>query len=86
MKGMNDMALFGKKNKQVAPAPVAAQAPASTTPQSDQSEIAVVIAAAIVMMSGGRSNGLQVRSIKRQGSSAPIWNMVSRKENLDSRL
>lgn len=78
---------------QKASAPNAVSAPAvapkiSSAPgEMAQNELVAVIAAAVAAASGQNSTyRLQVRSIRRTGCNSPVWNAVSRKENLDSKL
>ncbi len=86
------MAFFNKKNKKstVSPDLTSIPQPAAAVPKTDENELAAVIAAAIAAaaaVAGYTSTyNLQVRSIKRSGMHAPVWNAVSRKENLESRL
>ena len=74
------MKLFKRASKQnqkdTASAPVAEKA-------IDANELIAVISAAIAAM-GASSSGakLQVKSIRRQGSGAPIWNIAARNENI----
>lgn len=69
----------------------AAAHPAGTNarPPANEGELVAVIAAAIAALGQGAytsTYNLKVRPMKRQASNAPIWNVVSRKENLESRL
>lgn len=81
-----------KKAAKAKPAPEAV--PAQATPEQktsgiDENELIAVMAAAIAAAGGsGRksSYNLQVRSIRRAGSNTPVWNAVSRRENLDAQL
>lgn len=87
------MALFSKKQKVIAQERNTVEAVSLETvsteiaPAQDQSELVAVIMAAISAAMGNNSTyNLQVKSIKRQGSSCSIWNAVARKENLDVRF
>jgi len=83
------MGLFSKKNNIVKDV-VASQAVnmlSTSTDDIDPNELIAVIAAAIYVASGGRSTyNLQVRSIRKQGSSAPAWNAAARRDNIDVRF
>lgn len=70
------MKLFAKDEKKTAaPVPAAAPAPsAPVSPIADSDETIAVISAAVAAMSGDDvTKRMRVMSIKRQGSTEPIW-------------
>jgi|GEM_PF-2637290 len=86
------MGLFSKKNNNTKESAQTASTKPAVNVQNvpddiDPNELAAVIAAAIYVASTGRSTyNLQVRSIRRQNSSAPAWNTAARRENIDVRF
>lgn len=72
-----------------APAPVAepmAAAPKETADEMDEDELAAVLTAAIAASLGTSTYKLKIQSYRQIDSHAPVWNSVSRRENLASRL
>jgi len=50
------------------------------------SEVVAVITAAVMAYMQGNGTGLRVRSIKRIGQTAPVWNAAGRNEYIMTRL
>jgi len=55
------------------------------TDEPVEDEIIAVITAAVKAAIGGGTYNLNVRPFRRVGAPTPIWSMVSRKDQIDSR-
>ena len=64
-----------QKTETPAPAPAA-----EITPAQDDAELVAVITAAIAAAIGTPASGFRIKSFRRIGASAPVWNTVSRKQ------
>ncbi len=76
-----------RKNKKVsiAPAPVAETAnPAAA--EEDDDELVAVLTAAVAASLNTSTYNLKIKSFRRVAQTAPAWNAVSRKEQLESNL
>lgn len=71
----------GKAASQPKEAPVPAPAPVAA--ETEDEELIAVITAAIAASLGTSTYNLKIKSFRRVGASAPVWNTVSRRqENL----
>lgn len=52
----------------------------------DENELIAVFAAAISSMMGTSANNLMIKSFRKIENNAPVWNRVSRREQLDRML
>lgn len=71
-------------SKESAPAPTAAPAPVAPVVEeaTDDSELVAVLTAAIAASLNTSTYRLNIKSYRQVPSTTPVWNRVSRRENL----
>jgi len=60
--------------------------PCSSSANERRPELIAVISAVLAAVTGKPTTDLVVRSVKRVPQKAPVWNMVSRQEQIHTRL
>ncbi len=74
-----------KKNKKPSEQPAEIKQP-EMAEEEDEEELIAVLTAAIAASLNTSTYNLKIKSFRRIGQSAPAWNTVSRKEQIESNL